>query len=70
MKIQLFKVLIAGTKASFTHYFRVRADNGEIIVQSEGYTTKRARNKTVRLISRADWAHMPVQDLGEAERWQ
>lgn len=33
-----------------THYFRIVAENGEIIAQSEAYTTARARNKTVALL--------------------
>ncbi len=32
------------------YYFRIVASNGEIIAQSEGYTTSRKRNKTVKLI--------------------
>ncbi len=32
------------------YYFRVVAGNNEIIAQSEGYTTARARNKTVALL--------------------
>lgn len=66
MKIIKFKKLHHRNK-TFTHYFRIRADNGEIIAQSEGYTTKRARDKTVRLIRRTDWTQVPVHEIGEAE---
>lgn len=73
MKIQLF------TRVSFycnangdrrqqrINYFRVRADNGEIILQSEGYNSKAARNATVKLLTRTDWSQVQVQDVGEAE---
>lgn len=35
------------------YFFRIVAANGEIIAQSEAYTTARARNKTVRLLVEA-----------------
>lgn len=33
--------------------FRVRAGNGQIVAQSEGYTTKRGASKGVRALKRA-----------------
>jgi hypothetical protein len=32
------------------YFFRIKGANGEIIAQSESYTTARARNKTVALL--------------------
>lgn len=32
------------------YYFRVRAANGKIIAQSEGYNTKRARDNGIRAL--------------------
>lgn len=32
------------------YYFRVRAGNGKIIAQSEGYNTKRARDNGIRAL--------------------
>ena len=67
MKIQLFKRLQHGSRTKFNHYFRVRADNGEKIIQSEAYSSVAARNKTVALIRRTNFRALPVQDIGEAD---
>ena len=37
-------------KNPHNYFFRILAANGEIIAQSEAYTTARARNKTVALL--------------------
>lgn len=68
MKIILFqRSTTARSRYKLRYYFRVRAANGEIILQSEGYNSKAARNATVKLITRTDWSQVPVQDVGEAE---
>ncbi len=42
----------AGTpKFKSRYYFRIVARNGEIVAQSEGYNTARARNKTAKLLA-------------------
>lgn len=40
------------------HYFHIVASNGEIILQSEAYNSKVARNATVKLIQRTDWSQV------------
>ncbi len=47
-KLQGFVPYKTGFKPAY--YFRIRAANGEIVLQSEGYNTKRAREKTVKLL--------------------
>lgn len=42
-----------GTQWPDRWYFRVRAANGEIVAQSEGYTSKAAAEKGVRALRRA-----------------
>lgn len=32
------------------YFFRIVAENGEIVAQSEAYTTSRKRNQTVKLL--------------------
>ncbi len=36
-------------------YFHLKSRNGKLISASEGYPTRRARDKTVALISSASW---------------
>jgi uncharacterized protein YegP (UPF0339 family) len=41
MKIQVF------TGKNKQYYFRIVANNGKIVLQSEGYKTKQSRKKTI-----------------------
>lgn len=51
LRIQKFKVdSVLHGKNRPRHYFRILAENGEIVAQSEAYTTARARNSTVSLL--------------------
>jgi uncharacterized protein YegP (UPF0339 family) len=49
LRVQKFSELSLGWNKRL-YYFRIRAANSEIVLQSEAYTTARARNNTVELI--------------------
>lgn len=50
--IEVFPIK-TGTTWPDKWYFRVRARNGEIVAQSEGYTTRAAAEKGIRALRRA-----------------
>lgn len=49
------------TLRGWRHFFRLRAPNGEIILQSQPYTRRASAEDTVRTIKRAAGAAIMVQ---------
>lgn len=47
-------------------YFRVRARNGKIVAQSEGYNTKRARDNGIKALLRVTF-HSSIYDCKDLD---
>ncbi len=55
VRIEKFRGYVSTRRSGLQrrYYFRLLAANGEIIAQSEAYTRKASRDKTVALLARA-----------------
>ena len=58
-RIKYFETHQSGINGNY--YFNARGHNGRIILQSEGYTTKRKRDNTVELINSSLVTRVPVK---------